>query len=60
MLSRGVEVAYERRGPMTRGQLCEVGRMALFALYQTLNLHLTFTFTVERPCVDIRDAVLST
>ena len=42
---RGVEMAYERRGPVIRGYLCVVGRMALRARYQTINL--TFMLTVR-------------
>ena len=41
---RGIEMAYERTGPVTRGKLCEVGRLALRARYQTRNLHLFFFF----------------
>ena len=36
----GVEMAYERTGPVTREYLCEVLRLALRARYQTVNLRL--------------------
>ena len=44
---RGVEMAYERAGPMTKGKLCEAGGVELRARYQTINLHL-YLFTPSR------------
>ena len=46
---RGVETAYERTGPVTRGKLCKVGRMALRARYQIINLHLHLHLFIGAP-----------
>ena len=45
--TRAVEIAYERRGPVTRGKLYKVGRMGLRARCQTINLYLYFITIVK-------------